>query len=100
MDKSQFKPGSTGGKTIKARGSAGRNLNESHRRGFQLKKPVEIKTHSQHVLIEWMHDFSRKLDSNVNISSAIVSDVNVVVFHGEENSSSKVDNLLELLQSR
>ncbi|KAK8534055.1 hypothetical protein V6N12_047453 [Hibiscus sabdariffa] len=50
------------GKIMRARGSAGRALNDSPRRGLNLQKPAGVRISSQPILTEWMSGCAKQLD--------------------------------------
>ncbi|KAL4285073.1 hypothetical protein GQ457_16G011210 [Hibiscus cannabinus] len=50
-----------GGKMQRVRGAAGRALNSSARRGFNIKKPAGVRPLSQSPLSEWAVNFSKQL---------------------------------------
>ncbi|KAK8559238.1 hypothetical protein V6N13_098823 [Hibiscus sabdariffa] len=61
MEKRYDTTGTSGGKTVKARGHAGRVALEGNRRGFTFKKPSALLSRPQPSLNDWMMNLSQQL---------------------------------------
>ncbi|KAK8639769.1 hypothetical protein V6N13_138139 [Hibiscus sabdariffa] len=82
---------------MRARGSAGKALNEGHRRGLNLQKPIGVRISTQPVLTEWMTRFAKQLDVFGETMRGLVQDESV-----QEKSPVVAiadDNLLEELDT-